>query len=89
MKRGTRPWRGTGMKRSDPAILNYRLAVEPVAHRKELMRELTPEEVMFVRDVRLVHNALGTWANAMLIKGATIEQVKTIVNNMNEEIQKL
>lgn len=68
---------------------NYRTAVTPVSNRAKLLRQFSDEELAFVREARLIHNGIGTWANALLNNGFTIPEVKTTLSAINEEIQKL
>lgn len=75
-------------KRNDSPIINYRLAVSPIS-KKNNPRELNSDELAFVREVRMIHNALGTWANAMLLRGATIPEVKQTINQIAKEVSKL
>ena len=82
--------------KADPRLHGYRspnhhTASLPVskALRNEARAELTAEQVEWVRQCRMIHNGLGSWANALLINGWSIEQVKAKLADLSAQIQAL
>lgn len=72
-----------------PDRSNHRTAVTPVAHRSKLLRQLSDEEIAFVRGVRLIHNGIGTWANALLYREWTIPEIKAKLSAIAKEVNEL
>lgn len=80
------------MKTNDARYINGvnpRLAVTPVGNgaRKEHMLELDKLDELWISRVRSIHNPIGNWANAMMHKGLTREQVLETLDMLVAEIK--